>query len=158
VICPGIGISADALFERTARLPRVEIRKPARVIGSNTVGSLQSGLYYGYLGLVDGILQLLLVELGQETRVIATGGLGSMIGTGSKYIKHVDDFLTLEGLRSIWERNASARKDAGAAKAPSKAASTPPSPVQPKQSQSKSQPKSRNGDGAPETPASRSTR
>src|SRR5258708_512053 len=158
VICPGIGISADALFERTARLPRVEIRKPARVIGSNTVGSLQSGLYYGYLGLVDGILQLLLVELGQETRVIATSGLGSMIGTGSKYIKHVDDFLTLEGLRIIWERNASARKDAGAAKAPSKAASTPPSPVQPKQSQSKSQPKSRTGDGAPETPASRSTR
>ena len=67
VICPGIGISADALFERTARLPRVEIRKPARVIGSNTVGSLQSGLYYGYLGLVDGILELLLAELGPET-------------------------------------------------------------------------------------------
>ena len=68
VICPGIGISADALFQRTARLPRVEIRKPARVIGSNTVGSLQSGLYYGYLGLVDGILELLLAELGPETQ------------------------------------------------------------------------------------------
>ena len=66
VICPGIGISADALFERTARLPRVEIRKPTRVIGSNTVGSLQSGLYYGYLGLVDGILELLLAELGRR--------------------------------------------------------------------------------------------
>ena len=79
VICPGIGISADALFRRTARLPRVEIRKPARVIGSNTVGSLQSGLYYGYLGLVDGILELLLAELGKDTHVIATGGLGSMI-------------------------------------------------------------------------------
>jgi type III pantothenate kinase len=109
VICPGIGISADALFSRTARLPRVEIRKPSRVIGSNTVGSLQSGLYYGYLGLVDGILELLLAEMGKETRVIATGGLGSMIGTGSKYIKHVDDFLTLEGLRLIWERNAAAK-------------------------------------------------
>ena len=146
VICPGIGISADALFERTARLPRVEIRKPARVIGSNTVGSLQSGLYYGYLGLVDGILELLLAEMGHQTHVIATGGLGSMIGTGSKYIKHVDDFLTLEGLRIIWERNAPTRKEATSASTASKSAVRASSKAAvPKQETTKS----KNGDREP---------
>src|SRR6478736_5805321 len=105
VISPGLGISADALFNRAARLQRVDIRKPARVIGTTTVGSMQSGLYYGYLGLVDGILERLLEEMGGGTTVVATGGLAALIGKGSKYIKHVDDLLTLDGLRLIWERN-----------------------------------------------------
>ena len=120
VITPGIGISADALFERTARLPRVDIRKPNRVLATNTVGSLQSGLYYGYIGLIDGILERLMTELGGDVKVVATGGLASLMGGGSKYIREIDELLTLEGLRIIYERNlafARRRSDHGPANA-----------------------------------------
>ena len=107
VIAPGPGISAEALFARTARLPRVELKAPAKVIGSSTVSSIQSGLYYGYVGLIDGILERMIPELGSTTTVVATGGYASLIGTGTHRIKHIDPNLTLDGLRLIHERNKS---------------------------------------------------
>lgn len=108
-IAPGLGLSAEALFSRAARLSRVEIKRPAKVIGTNTVGHLQSGLYYGYIGLVDGILERIFAELGQKPRVIATGGLARMVAADSRYIAEIDDLLTLDGLRILFERNRNAR-------------------------------------------------
>jgi type III pantothenate kinase len=105
VIVPGIAISAEALFEKAARLWRVEIRRPDRVVGRTTAGSVQSGLYFGYLALVEGMIDRIRAEIGGQPRVIATGGLAELFGGGSEKIERIDPLLTLKGLRLIDERN-----------------------------------------------------
>ena len=105
VIVPGIAISAEALFEKAARLWRVEIRRPEKVVGKTTASSIQSGLYFGYLSLVDGMIDRIGAEIGEKPRVIATGGLAELFGGGSDRIGEIDPLLTLRGLRLIDERN-----------------------------------------------------
>jgi type III pantothenate kinase len=104
-ICPGVQISADALFQRAARLPRIDVRKPSHIVGRTTVGAMESGLFYGYVGMVEGLVKRMSDELGGHVVCVATGGLASVIAPETSLIHHVDPDLTLHGLRLVWERN-----------------------------------------------------
>ncbi len=104
-IAPGIAISTEALFEQAAKLPRVELARPAQVIGKNTVVSMQSGIYFGFVAQVDGIVTRIKAEIGQDAVVVATGGLARLICEGTATVDHVEPNLTLYGLKLIYERN-----------------------------------------------------
>lgn len=105
IISPGILISAEALFAHASRLYQVDVRRPAELVGRNTASAMQAGIYYGYIGLVDGILERLLSELGPVREIVATGGQAELIASGSRYLRKVEPLLTLTGLKLIHERN-----------------------------------------------------
>ena len=105
VICPGPQIAADALFQRAARLPRVDVRKPGQVVGRTTVGAIESGLFWGYVGMVEGLIRRMSDELGGNALCVATGGLADMIAPETMLIRYIDADLTLHGLRIVWQRN-----------------------------------------------------
>ena len=111
VICPGIGISADALFQRAARLPRVDVRKPPSIVGQTTVSSMQAGLFFGYVSMVDGIVHRMRAEIerGADAVCVATGGMADVLASETVSIQTVEPDLTLEGLRLIWERQVSTK-------------------------------------------------
>ncbi len=104
-IVPGIGVATEALFEKAAKLPRIELLKPGQVIGKNTVASMQSGIYYGFIGQLEGIVQRIKTEIGGDAVVVATGGMAELICSGTKCVDHIDPDITLWGLKLIYERN-----------------------------------------------------
>jgi type III pantothenate kinase len=105
VICPGPQIAADALFQRAARLPRVDVRKPSTVVGRNTINAIESGLFYGYLGMVEGLMARIRGEVGATAIGIATGGLAPLVVPETSVFESIEPDITLHGLRIIWERN-----------------------------------------------------
>jgi type III pantothenate kinase len=105
IIAPGLMTAADALFSRAAKLPRVAIERPMKVIGTSTLEAMQSGLFYGYASLVDGLIERMLEEMEDSPKIVATGGLASLMKTASKHTRHLDENLTLDGLRIIYEMN-----------------------------------------------------
>ncbi|MEO1121411.1 MAG: type III pantothenate kinase, partial [Pseudomonadota bacterium] len=106
VIAPGVRTSAEALYQAASKLPRIDIEKPERVVGTDTVPAMQSGLFWGYVGLIEGICRRISVEMDRKMTVIATGGLSPLFNEGAEVIEHVDDDLTLRGLVEIYRRNA----------------------------------------------------
>lgn len=108
-IAPGVMVAAEALFQRTAKLPRIDLQRPERAVGANTVDAMRSGILFGYVGLVEGMVARFRRELGEDMRVVATGGLASVVAAETDVIQHVDPWLTLKGLRMIYDLNQGAR-------------------------------------------------